>query len=230
MSEIIGDIGYDFVVIDEEHAPFDRLAVDAALLGARASATAGIVRVARSDAANILSALDDGAVGVLVPHVNTAERARQVVAAARYRGGRRGFSNSPRAGRYGAVPLRSHVERGDAQTTVIAMIEDPEAVHDIEAIVAVEGLDALFLGRADLAVALGADTLDAPAVRGAVGRICDVTRKASMRVCAMVGSPAESDWFAKLGVTVFIVASDQAFMRRAAAAALEEFRTAWAAS
>ena len=223
-SEIIGDVGFDFVVIDEEHAPFDRVTIDAALLGARAAATAGIVRVARPDAANILSALDDGAVGVLVPHVASAEKAQQVVAAARYRGGRRGFSNSPRAGRYGGLGLSAHLARADAQTTVIAMIEDPEALDEIDAIARVEGIDAFFLGRGDLAVAFGVDTLDAPVVREAVERVCAAARKASMPVCAMVGGAGESGWLSELGVTAFIVASDQAFMRRAAAAALQEFK------
>lgn len=229
-SEIMGDIGFDFVVIDEEHAPFDRTAIDAALLGSRATATAGIVRVARPDAASILSALDDGAIGVLVPHVNSAEKARQAVSAARYRGGRRGFSNSPRAGRYGGLPLPAHVRQGDEQITVIVMIEDREALVDIDAIARVEGVDAFFLGRADLAVAMGMDTLDAPAVRDAVEKICQAARDASVRLCAMVATAAESAWLAELGVSAFIVASDQAFMRRAAAAALDEFRNAWARS
>ena len=61
-SEIIGDIGYDFVIIDEEHAPFDRVTSDQALLGARAAGAAGFVRV--PDVSRILGALDDGAVGV----------------------------------------------------------------------------------------------------------------------------------------------------------------------
>jgi staphyloferrin B biosynthesis citrate synthase len=225
-SEIIGDIGYDFVVIDEEHAPFDRVTIDAALLGARAAGTAGIVRVARPDAANILSALDDGAVGVLVPHVATAAKAREVVMAARYRGGRRGFSNSPRAGRYGGIGLSPHLAQADAQTTVIAMIEDPEALDEIDAIAGVEGIDAFFLGRGDLTVALGAETMDAPEVRNAAERICAAARKASMPLCAMVGGATESGWLSELGVTAFIVASDQAFMRRAASAALQEFKNA----
>ncbi len=70
--EILGDLGFDFVVIDEEHAPFDRVAIDNALLAARAAGTAGIVRVAAPSAANLLSVLDSGAIGVLVPHVSTA--------------------------------------------------------------------------------------------------------------------------------------------------------------
>ncbi|MGX8010079.1 aldolase/citrate lyase family protein [Mesorhizobium sp. ORM8.1] len=95
--EILGGLGFDFVVIDEEHAPFDRVTVDNLLLAARAANTAAIVRVAEATPANLLAALDDGAAGVLVPHVSSVEKARDVVAACRY-SGKRGFSNSPRAG------------------------------------------------------------------------------------------------------------------------------------
>ena len=152
--EIFGDLGYDFVVIDEEHAPFDRVSIDIGILAARASGTAGFVRVAAPTADNILSVLDCGATGVLVPHVSSAAKAREIVAASRYRGGKRGFSGSPRAGRYGGAGMAQHIELQDKTVTVIAMIEDPEALDDIDAIVAVDGLDGFFIGRGDLTVAL----------------------------------------------------------------------------
>lgn len=221
-TEIIGELGFDFVVIDQEHAPFDRVSTDQVLLGARASGTAGLVRVPAPD--GILGALDDGAIGVLVPHVLSVERARSVVAACRYRGGKRGFSGSPRAGRYGAVPMWEHVDAQDAQTAVVAMIEDPEALEVIDAIAAVEGLDAFFIGRGDLTVAMGAAKSDAPEVRSAVERIARAGRAAGKGVCAMVGSVAEAGWMKDLGVTAFIVSTDQGFMRQAAAKALADFR------
>ena len=77
--EILGDVGFDFAVIDEEHAAFDRRSIDITLLAARASGIAGIVRVAEARASSILSALDCGAVGVLVPHVLSVEKAKEVI-------------------------------------------------------------------------------------------------------------------------------------------------------
>ena len=79
--EIVGGAGFDFVVIDEEHAPFDRVTIDCCLLAARAVGTAGIVRVAEPTAAKLLSVLDDGAAGVLVPHVSSVAAAKAVVSA-----------------------------------------------------------------------------------------------------------------------------------------------------
>lgn len=221
--EILGDLGFDFVVLDEEHAPFDRESIDIALLAARASGTAGIVRVAEASAARILSALDCGATGVLVPHVATVEIARGIAAASRYRGGTRGYSGSPRAGRYGASPVWKTVEAADAQTTVIAMIEDPQAVENIEAIVRVDGVDGFFIGRGDLTVAFGAPSNTAPVIQSAVERITGAARAAGKPVCVMVNSAQEANGFQRLGASAFIVSSDQGFMRRAAAQALEDF-------
>lgn len=222
-TEILGALGFDFVVIDEEHAPFDRLATDAALLAARAVGTAALVRV-RGSATDILSVLDCGATGVLVPHVATAARAREVVAACRYQGGRRGYSGSPRHAGYGATGMWKTVDAADAETTVVAQIEDPEALDEIDAIAAVEGIDALFIGRGDLSVAMGAKSSDAPEVRSAVERIGKAARTANKPVSVFVGGQAEAAWLRDQGATAFVVASDQSFMRKAAGQALAEIR------
>lgn len=221
--EIMGGIGFDFVVIDEEHAPFDRVTIDTALLAAKASGTAGIVRVAEPSPAKLLAALDDGAAGVLVPHVFSAEKAREIVSACRYRKGRRGFSNSPRAGGYGELGIWDHVDRADASVTVIAMIEDPEALDEIDAIVETEGLDGVFIGRGDLTVALAASGPSDPRVRLAAEKIVTAARRAGKPVCLMVASAAEAEEWRTLGASAFIVSSDQGFMRQAASRLHGEF-------
>src|SRR5690606_38660821 len=96
-----------------------------------------------------------GAAGVLVPHVASAQKARDIVAATRYRGGRRGFANTTRAGEFGGGSFADHVARQDAEVVCVAMIEDVAALDAIDAIVSVEGLDAIFIGRGDLTAALG---------------------------------------------------------------------------
>lgn len=222
-AEIIGDVGYDFVIIDEEHAPFDRVATDQALLGARAAGVAGFVRV--PEFSRILGALDDGAIGVMAPHIDEAEKAGELVAYARYKPGRRGFSNSPRAGRYGGKDFRTHIAEGDTQTTVVAMIEDARAVDTIDSIVAVEGLDAIFIGRADLTLSLGADAPGDAVVEKAVQRICSAAMKVGMPIWVPATTAGERDAYLQLGANVFVVATDQAFLRRAAAHSLKELRS-----
>lgn len=222
-TEIFGALGYDFIVIDEEHAPFDRALTDVVILAAHASNIASIVRVSSDDPSKILSCLDSGATGVLVPHVYSVEKARAVAAAGRYRGGRRGYSGSSRAGGYGATPMWDLVEQQDSSSCVIAMIEDPEALEHIDDIAAVDGIHGLFIGRGDLTVSLGVKSSADPKVQDAVKRIIAAAKRAGKPVCVMVGGAAEASDFADLGASAFIISSDQGQMRRAAAQTLTDF-------
>ena len=146
------------------------------LLASRACALPAIVRVPDAMPATIGAVLDMGACGVMVPHVVDADAARAAVAAARYRGGVRGFSNSPRAGRYGSIAMAEHMTVSDPGGLVVCQIEDRAGVDNVREIAAVPGVDALFIGRADLAVAYGAIAVDAAPVEAAVDAILKVER------------------------------------------------------
>jgi 2-keto-3-deoxy-L-rhamnonate aldolase RhmA len=224
--EVAGAAGLDFVVIDQEHAPFDRVTVDALILAGRAADLPVLVRVPGSDARDILPALDCAAQGVLVPHVDSGARAAAVVAEARYRGGRRGFTNSSRAGRYGGAGFHEHIAAGDATSAVLAMIEDVAALAVLPEIMAVAGLDAVFIGRGDLACALGTDGTAAAPVIKATEQIAAAARTAGKALCAHVDRADSPDvaWLRGLGVSAFIVSSDQGLMRRAAMQAVAAFR------
>lgn len=225
-TEILGAAGYDFIVVDQEHAPFDRNTTDIALLAARAARIAGVVRVPTLSADAILSVLDCGAEGVLAPHIATVEDAEALVAACRYRGGKRGFSGVTRAGRYGGSKMWDLVDASDAAVATIAMIEDPSALEKIDAILAVEGLDAVFIGRGDLTVAFGAPTRDAPVVRDAVDTILRAAKAAGKPVCVMTDNGEESAAFAERGASAFILSSDQGFLRKAASDTLSQMQAA----
>lgn len=214
--EVLGQAGFDFVVIDQEHAPWDRGTTELALLAARAVGTAGIVRVPDGTPSKILAVLDDGAAGVLVPHVYSVEIARAVASACRYRGGSRGFSNTTRAGDYGAIGIWDHVDKADAEVCFVAMIEDVPALDHLDEIMAVDGLHGVFIGRGDLAVAMGAASMEAPEVKDACTRICDAAKRAGKPVMMMAAGKAQADEFRALGASAFVVASDQGFMRQAA--------------
>lgn len=224
-TEILGELGFDFVVIDAEHAPFDRASIDQILLAAKAWDIAALVRVPRNDHALILAALDDGASGVLVPHVAGPAEARAVAQGCRYRGGKRGFSNSPRAGGYGSAGIWEHVDAADEAVVAMAMIEDPEALDHLDDILRTPGLDAAFIGRGDLTVGLGAASANATEVRVAVERIAAAGLASGKTLCAHVGDIAsdEAHWLGSLGVSAFIVASDQGLLRRAGTQVLSDF-------
>ena len=221
-TEMLGRLGFDFVILDAEHAPLDRTTIDTMILAARATNIAALVRVAEGSASDILSALDCGATGVLVPHVDCAARAREIVAACRYRGGKRGFSNTTRAGGYGVLGLGQLIAEADQIVTCIAMIEDVSALDHLDEIAAVPGLDGFFIGRGDLALSMAAESPTDPAVHQAVERIAGAAVAAGLPVMVLPSNKADAVAMGKLGATAFILSSDQGFLMRAAQQALEE--------
>lgn len=223
-TEILGSVGYDFIVIDEEHAPINRESIEAMILAARARGMAALVRVGEPTDFNLMAQLDAGAAGVFIPHVNSVEKAERVAAACRYRGGRRGFSRTGRAGDYGAAATERHLAEQDANTLCIPMIEDPETIDVIDAIAGVDGIAALFVGRGDLSVAMGEASQTAPAVQAASEKVIAAGRKAGKPVLMLATSDEDQAALTRLGVTAFLTGSDQAFLRRAAAQALSACR------
>ncbi|MGO4801646.1 HpcH/HpaI aldolase/citrate lyase family protein [Pseudomonas sp. W22_MBD1_FP4] len=211
--EIAGECGLDAVVLDAEHAPFDPTSLDRSLLACRAGDIAGLVRVADDRPTTLLQALDLGADGLVLPHIVNADQARQLLKATRYRNGSRGFSNSPRAGGYGRVNLAEHIAAEDGRHAIIAQIEDREALDNLAAIAAVEQVDCLLVGRADLAVSLGASSLDDPRVESAVNRVLDAALQAGKAAGIFVASSDDLARYSAKGMRFFILGSDQAVLR-----------------
>jgi 2-keto-3-deoxy-L-rhamnonate aldolase RhmA len=153
--EVLALSSLDLLVLDAEHAPFGRPELDACILAARAGGKPVLVRPASSSHEYLLQALDGGADGVIVPHVRSAAEARELVRASHYGPGGRGFAGSTRAARYATWGMVNH-HKAAKSVSVVAQIEDAEALDEIEEIAAVEGIDALFIGRADLTISLAA--------------------------------------------------------------------------
>ena len=220
-TEIIGGLGFDFVIIDQEHSSFDRASIDVALLAARAHNIPALVRVQGPE--TILSVLDSGATGVLIPHVVNADYARKVAGHCRYSGGR-GYATSTRAGGYTAVPMWKHIEKSDNEIVVVAQIEDPPALDHLDAIAAVDGIDSLFIGRGDLTAAFGDQSKDPPKVRDAAERTAAAALKAKKCVSVFTGGGPETTWLQSLGASMFVLASDQSFLRNGAAREMGELK------
>lgn len=221
--EVLGRTGLDFVVFDAEHAPFDRSALDVCLLAAEARSLPALVRLPNDDPDSIFGVLDMGATGFLAPHVDSAAKAVGLVASARFRGGHRGISPSGRAGSYGGFGLAEYIETQDAATTVMCQIEDEGGVKNVAAIAAVEGVDCLFIGRADLAVSLGADGTDDPVVAEAVETICAAGRKTGVPVGMFLPTLDGIDRHRELGVTLFVIGSDQSLLKAGARRLVDGF-------
>ena len=154
VGEAIVHAGFPLVLIDNEHAA---ASLESTLAMMRAAESAGgevLIRVPSSDPIYLKRILELGPSGLLVPQVDTAEEARATVEACRYPPrGRRGFARSVRASRFGQYP--GYAEKAHEELSIMIQIETREAVDNVEAIAAVEGIDALFIGPYDLSGSVG---------------------------------------------------------------------------
>lgn len=224
-TEILGALGWDVVIVDQEHAPFDRRTTDEVILAARAAGIAVLVRTIDSAPASIMSALDLGANGVIVPHVRSAAEAQAIVNASRYKGGSRGYANATRAGNWGLHPGSAHVAASDDYVTVIAQIEDVDGLASCADITGVHGLDGIFIGRADLSFALGETSFSAPAVIDAIRRIVFHAQENSLATSTFVTSLQDIQSLDAIGVRSFFYASDMGLLINGAHRARAEFDT-----
>lgn len=216
--EVLAQSGLDFIVLDLEHTGIDRGRMDACLAVARALDFPVLVRVAAGTPQDILQALDAGGIGVVVPHVYSVEKAREVAQAAHFGRGGRGFAGSSRWAGFASRSM-ADVLAQDAQTIVIAQIEEPEGVDAAGAIAAVDGIDALFVGPADISVSYGHSDLGSDDLQAALAAVGKATKAARKGYFTWVPDPAKAAEWAKYGVTVFVLASEHTWMRAGAAAA-----------
>ena len=153
--EILGYAGLDYVRIDGEHGSVGWTEMERMILAAYAVGITPIVRIHENNAAMIMRALDLGAMGILVPHCRNAEDAQQIVDGALYPPqGKRGVGPG-RGIKFGAVSTEDYYAGINDEIVVAAMIEDAEAIENIDEIVEVEGIDVLSIGKSDLAASLG---------------------------------------------------------------------------
>ncbi len=223
VAEVLGLSALDLVTIDSEHAPFGRVESDLCIAAYRAADMPCLVRVADDSPTEIRNALDSGASGILVPHVASAAQAARIVKASHFGEGGRGFAGSPRAAGYGTAGMAPHLEKSRAHTTVIVQIEDLAALDHVGEIAAVDGVDGLFIGRADLAVAMQRATSD-DAVVGAVEAICRECVAAGKTVGMFTPDLSELPRWRELGASLFLLGSDHAFLLSGANQLAESIR------
>jgi 2-keto-3-deoxy-L-rhamnonate aldolase RhmA len=221
--EVVALSALDVVVLDAEHAPFDRGSLDQCILAARAGGKPVLVRPPSSASEQILNALDLGADGVILPHIRTAEDGEQAVKACHYVSGGRGYAGSSRAAGYTTKGMAGH--RAAARSViVVAQIEDVEGVDNIDAIARVEGIDALFIGRADLTIAYGAATPDDAVVVSAVERVVAAGKAAGRTTGMFLGRVSDVPMWREKGSSLFILGSDHEFLLQGAARLAEAIR------
>ncbi len=154
--EALGLAGFDFAIIDREHAALSGETAGELIRAASVAGMAPLVRVRNNASGEILEALDLGAVGIHVPQIASAEDARRAVRAARFPpAGERGFNPFVRAGGYGSTPIDEFRRTADQDTLLVLHIEARDSLDSLDEILAVDGVDVAFLGPYDMSQTLG---------------------------------------------------------------------------
>lgn len=155
--EMVAAAGFDWVLLDCEHGTLTLESVELMAMAAEASGITAIARPVTRSPEHILQVLDRGVMGVQVPHVNTAEEARQVVAAVKYHPlGQRGLAAGTRAAFYDSHgTLADYVKAANDATLIAIQLEDEPAIRNIDELLKVNDIDVFFIGPSDLSQAMG---------------------------------------------------------------------------
>ncbi len=211
VTELASEFGFDWLLLDLEHGCFTEAEVLTNLRAVRRPEVASIVRVPSLAPSLIARVLDRGADGVMVPHISSADEARTLVAATRYAPqGERGYSRTVRAYGYG---LRIPGDAAAFRCVVMAQIENLAGVSHVEEIAAVDGVDVLFVGPADLTHDLtvhgAADRYEESLLR--VARAAQAHGKAAG---ILARDPGDIPHLREIGYRVFALDSDIGLLRK----------------
>lgn len=226
-AEIIANAGYDSVVIDHEHGPGDLLNAISLMQAVGEMGPTCMMRVPWNDMVYIKRALDAGVMGVLVPYVQNAKEAKAAVDACRYplKGMRGVAPHAGRCSRWG-LRLEEYMAAVPQEILIMAQIETAEAVDNIEAIAAVDGIDMLFLGPSDLSASIGklGQVNDPEAV--ALIEKAEAKMRKSGKLMGTVLRPGKTlNWTFYQGYDYVIASSDFTLIRQSATAQVSGFRS-----
>lgn len=222
-AEAAARIGYDYVCIDLQHGYASQVDALAMIQAAGAAGAIPVVRVGSNDATMIGQALDAGALAVIVPMVNTAAEAAKAVSACRYAPvGTRSFGALAAMDRYSG----DFVEQSNSSVVCIPMIETAEALENLEEILAVPGVDAIYVGPVDLSLTLGLPPKtnhDDERFTSAIAKILDACKRHG--VAAGIHADADlADQWTKAGFSMITVGYDRTPMLAGMKADLEKAR------
>lgn len=222
--DIVSDSGFDWLLLDSEHAPNEIPGLLAQLQAARGGTATPVVRPPWNDPVMIKRVLDIGAQSVLLPYVQTAEEAKRAVAAVRYPpAGIRGVAAATRASRYGRV--NGYLQRADAEICTLVQVETRQALEQLEAIASVEGIDGVFIGPSDLSASFGhVGNPQHPemqtVMQQAVTRLKAVGKPAGI----LTGNEEEARRYISWGYTFVAVGADVGLLARGADALARRFK------
>jgi 4-hydroxy-2-oxoheptanedioate aldolase len=225
--EILGHAGYDFVVIDLEHAALDMRDVQTLALAADSVGITPVVRIGEKSLYAVSRVLDAGAQGIMVPHIMNPTDAQEIIDFTRYPPtGSRPTCTGVRATQYTASVFSNHLRQSNQEMLVIGLIEDASAVDLIEEIAGVPGLDVIMPGPGDLSVTLNVPgNFEHPLVIESVSKVINSVDQAANKFAGMYVSSVEQAkrWLGK-GVKLIVYSMDTRVIFNAYEEALRRMR------
>jgi 2-dehydro-3-deoxyglucarate aldolase/4-hydroxy-2-oxoheptanedioate aldolase len=224
VAEALGCAGYDFVVLDMEHAPNDVPRMLPLLQSVAGTPAASLVRLPWNDTVIVKQVLDIGANSIMFPYVQNAEEARRAVAATRYPpDGVRGVAGMSRATRFGGVS--GYFAKAADELCVVLQLETVEAVANLAEIAAVAGVDSIFIGPSDLSASMGlVGQVDHPSVQEVLAKAAKACAAAGKPVGILASSAARASDYFGYGYDWVASGSDLALMMGAAREAVKTIR------
>lgn len=224
VAEYVAREGFPAIVLDQQHGMYDIASTNQGIASVRHGGASPVVRVPLNDNASASRALDLGAEAVIAPMINNVELARRFVAAMKYPPvGERSWGPARAATLGGVAELKDYFRDANAMTLALAMIETREAVDNVDAIAAIEGIDGLFVGPFDLSIALSNGAVldpfskDVEAALDVILAAAAKHRKVPGIYCANADVALVA---AKRGFRFIAVGGDLAYLRAGAAAQL----------
>jgi 4-hydroxy-2-oxoheptanedioate aldolase len=225
-AEVMAHAGWDSLVIDMQHGMIDYAVMVTMLQGISTTNTVPLVRVPWNDPAHIQKALDAGAYGIICPMINNRAEAEKFVGSCRYAPLGYRSSGPIRAALYGGADY--HMKANDI-VLAFGMIETQEALDNLDEILSVKGLDAIYVGPSDLSISLGyhpgGDKPD-EWMMTALKKVLDACKRHKVQPGLHCGAPAYAKKAIAMGFTFVTVGGDTRFLSMGAAAAVAEMRDA----
>lgn len=215
--EMLAFAGFDFIVVDAEHAPHTHQSIYRTIVAAQGMGMAALVRLPDQQGSDVQRVLDAGADGVLVPRVRGVADARKAMDSLLFSPrGERGMGITSRAGRWGMRPVAEYVTNGDRQVTRAVQLEDPEALRNAPAILAEEGVNAAFVGLGDLSLVTGLPG-NHPQNDALVDDLLACCRERAIPCGTAVGDAAAASRSRDRGFSFVMVSNDCSIFGKAAA-------------
>jgi 4-hydroxy-2-oxoheptanedioate aldolase len=201
--------GLDFVLIDFEHSPIDFIVAQSIVTAATAEGKRAIIRVSKLDEIEILKALDIGAEGIIVPHVQTSNDVGKIVKYAKYPPlGSRGYSPYTSAGSF-HIQDGGGTAKANGNCFIGVIIEDKTGLSNLSEIVKNPSIDIVYIGVYDISVSLGCPgEVDNPLVRNAIDQICNMCIRLGVKVGCMFHTIEGFKYLVKCGVNFLVYKTD----------------------